>query len=61
MKQGDYSGAASEYKEGMEFIEFEHSPEAKQLLNILRLNISQAYLKLNKFDNVVENCGKVLK
>jgi tetratricopeptide (TPR) repeat protein len=45
----------------MEFIEFEHAPETKQLLNILRLNISQAYLKLNKYSEVIDNCSKVLK
>ena len=51
----------ADYKEGMEFIEFEHAPETKQLLNILRLNISQAYLKLNMYSDVVDNCSKVLK
>lgn len=45
----------------MEFIEFEHAPETKQLLNILRLNISQAYIKLNKYSEVIDNCSKVLK
>ena len=51
----------ADYKEGMEFIEFEHAPETKQLLNILRLNISQAYLKLNMYSDVIDNCSKVLK
>lgn len=31
------------------------------MLNILRLNISQAYLKLNKSSDVIDNCTKVLK
>ena len=42
-------------------MEHEHAPETKQLLNILRLNISQAYLKLAKYSDVIENCSKVLK
>ena len=45
----------------MEFIEYEHAAETKQLLNILRLNASQAYIKLGKYSEVVDNCGKVLK
>ena len=61
LKEGKYQDAVSDYKEGMEFIEYEHAPETKQLLNILRLNVSQAYLKLNKFSEVIDNCGKVLK
>ncbi len=31
------------------------------MLNILRLNISQAYLKINKNSDVIDNCTKVLK
>ena len=42
-------------------MEHEHAAEAKQLLNILRLNISQGYLKLNKNSEVIDNCTKVLK
>ena len=45
----------------MEFIEHEHAPETKQLLNILRLNAAQAYLKLGKYSDAVDNCSKVLK
>jgi len=30
-------------------------------LNILRLNISQAYLKTNKYGDVITNCTNVLK
>lgn len=61
MKNGDYKGAINDYKEGIEFLEYEHSSEAKQLLNILRLNISQAYLKANKYRDVIDHCTKVLK
>lgn len=42
-------------------MEHETSADAKQLLNILRLNISQAYLKVNKYADVIDNCTKVLK
>jgi len=45
----------------MEFVENESSGLAKQLLNILRLNISQAYLKLSKFTEVIDNCTNVIK
>lgn len=61
LKTGDYKGAVENYKEGIEFLEHEHASEAKQLLNILRLNISQAYLKLGKYAEVIDNCTKVLK
>jgi hypothetical protein len=61
LKSADYKGAVNDYKDGIDFLEYEHSSEAKQLLNILRLNISQAYLKLNKFGDVVDQCSKVLK
>ena len=61
LKLGNYQDAIADYKEGIEFIEFEHAAEIKQLLNILRLNISQAYLKLNKYAEVIDNCSKVLK
>ena len=61
MKSADYQGAVTDYKEGIDFLEYEHSSEAKQLLNILRLNISQAYLKLNKYGDVIDHCTKVLK
>lgn len=61
LKTGDYKGAVENYKEGIDFLEHEHASEAKQLLNILRLNISQAYLKLGKYAEVIDNCTKVLK
>jgi len=61
LKSFDYKGAVNDYKEGIEFLEYEHSSEAKQLLNILRLNISQAYLKMNKYGDVIDQCSKVLK
>ncbi len=61
LKQGNYKDAAADYKEGIEFLEHEHAAQAKQLLNILRLNSAQAYLKLNQTAEVVDNCTKVLK
>lgn len=61
LKQGDYLGAVHSYKDGLEFVEFETSSEAKQLVNILRLNTAQAYLKINKYFDVIEFCTKVLK
>ena len=61
LKASDYKGAVNDYKEGIDFLEYEHSSEAKQLLNILSLNISQAYLKLNKYGDVIDHCTKVLK
>lgn len=61
LKATDYNGAVNDYKEGINFLEYEHSSEAKQLLNILRLNVSQAYLKLNKYGEVIDHCTKVLK
>ena len=61
LKEGNYNGAVADYKEGIDFVENEHAPEIKQLLNILRLNLSQAYLKLGKYSEVIDNCGKVLK
>jgi peptidylprolyl isomerase len=61
LKEGNYSEAIQGYKDGIKFMENEHSPEAKQLLNILRLNISQAYLKINKYADAVTNCSSVLK
>lgn len=42
-------------------MEHETSADAKQLLNVLRLNISQAYLKASKYADVIDNCNKVLK
>jgi hypothetical protein len=54
LKSCDYKGALNDYKEGIEFLEYEHSSEAKQLLNILRLNISQTYLKMNKYGDVID-------
>jgi hypothetical protein len=61
LKANDYKGAVDDYKEGIEFIENESSNESKQLLHVLRLNTSQAYLKLNKFGDVITECTKVLK
>lgn len=42
-------------------MEYETNSQSKELLNILRLNISQAYLKLNKNSDAIDNCTKVLK
>jgi peptidylprolyl isomerase len=61
LKAGNYTGATADYKEGIDFLENETSGEAKQLLNILRLNSAQAYLKLNRNSDVIDNCSKVLK
>jgi hypothetical protein len=42
-------------------LEHETAADAKQLLNVLRLNISQAYLKTTKYADAIDNCSKVLK
>jgi hypothetical protein len=42
-------------------VEHETAADAKQLLNILRLNISQAYLKVSKYADAIDQSTKVLK
>lgn len=42
-------------------VDFEEDENAKNILKILRLNISQAYLKTKQYSEVIENCNKVLK
>ena len=61
LKTGNAKGAVDDYKEGIDFVEHETLAESKQLLKTLRLNIAQAYLKLNKNSDVVDQCTKVLK
>lgn len=61
LKIGNAKGAADDYKEGIDFVEHETLAESKQLLKTLRLNLAQAYLKLNKSTDVVDQCTKVIK
>lgn len=61
LKEGNLRGAVDDYKEGIQFVDYETSEDAKELLKTLRLNISQAYIKLNKNSDAIDNCNKVLK
>lgn len=61
LKEGNSRGAVADYSEGIQYVEYETSLDAKELLKALRLNIAQAYIKLNKYYDAIDNCNKVLK
>ena len=45
LKEGKFKQAIKLYQDGIDYVDFEEEDEAKNILKLLRLNISQAYLK----------------
>ena len=45
LKEGNFKAAIKKYDEGIELVDMEEEESAKNILKILRLNVSQACLK----------------
>ena len=61
LKAGNFVDAASKYTEGIEHVDAEDDEAAKNILKTLRMNFSQACIKVKKYSDAIEACTKVLK
>jgi tetratricopeptide (TPR) repeat protein len=61
LKQGDFANAAKTYEEGIDFVDGETAESALNIIKILRMNASQAYIKTKQYTKAIDLASKVLK